>query len=118
MKEKLSPSARYQLGELLARSISLGVRRAGLTPQQIISDAGQAATAIRVQTETGAEYTIPVHRLIQEGCLWYRANRIPNETPLPATDTNRGVTEVEKPFTPKRRKTRLKIVPSQGKLVQ
>jgi hypothetical protein len=116
-KEKLSPQAKYQLGELVARSISFGVKRAGLVPRQIISDAGQGATAIRVQTETGVEYVIPVHRIIEEGLRWYVANRIPNETPLPAKDTNRGATEVEKPSTPKRREPRLRVVPPQEKLL-
>jgi hypothetical protein len=107
-KEKPSPQAKYQLGELVARSISLGVKRAGLIPRQIISDAGQAATAIRVQTETGAEFVIPISRIVEEGLKWYLVNRIPNKTPLP----------VEQPTPRRKKKTRLRLVPSQGKLLQ
>ena len=112
-KEKLSPQAKYQLGELVARSISFGVKRAGLVPRQIISDAGQAATAIRVQTETGVEYVIPVHRIVEEGLRWYVANRIPKADEANRNEQQPSATESIRPASRSKRKTRLRVVPPQ-----
>lgn len=117
-KEKLTPIARYQLGELVARSISFGVKRAGLIPRHIISDAGQAATAIRVQTETGAEFVIPIHRIIEQGLKWYLENRIPKAAEAKRNEQQPSATESIRPASRSKRKSRLKIVPPQGKLLQ